>query len=427
VLAAVAPKLIEVGVDTIAGVLTKAGERHDKTVTALANGYFYASDGQGTVRSHAGWGCVVVVHGRFGSAGGPVQFSDPSKAEKFKDLGLVDDPNFYLEANVEYSAEGSAFELKPKILLFGKAIEDSWFSKERDLVVTVAFRRGLDATEKPAFGSTQFLFENVRENTAVEGSALQYKGGAWVPMHPLDDKLKEQLAADREWISDKANLEALEKHSEDFSKRLATKPPGDTPLTQASVQQLCALAAKHDTKEAECPQDLVAARREVAGLRSAEAQLLDLKKRIDDLKAKIAGKGLPKQQFELAPMTVQATITETREGNEYLHFAGKVLSAAKDDLKTGLKQELIPAEREKAREKEEADRKQKQAAQDALDLKALEALQAVETAEVALANAAADLAATERKKLELAVQLAKMKANIAYKAAGRNEPYSGIF
>lgn len=121
---------------------------------------------------------------------------------------------------------------------------------------------------------------------------------------------------------------------------------------------------------------------------------------------------------EFGAFLTTVVFTESRPANKFGVALAGVLSSSAGEIKTTLKEKLVPAERQKAeKEAEDTSRTQRQA----VILADLD----VQVAEAALSAALAVSPPVQDTVLKAQIELAKKKiaANAAYRRAGRTVPY----
>lgn len=427
--AALLPPLIDVGIDTVAETLKVAGANKDTVVKSSANGFFYALDKEGNLKSTETFGCVVVIKGSFGETPKTDGFHGIFSTRKGSliPLGLVEDPSFYFEARVKYSDDNTAFKLVPSYLYYNKFFASSLFTSKRDLVLTLNFHKVGGAADNNAFAASTIAFKDLNENSSISFKISEtggnYKESIWMPLMPIDESLK-------------TTIEGQKKNQEELNKinlQITTLGKNDEmePGLQTALKKLCALEKEEKKKlDPECfslaeyQDNLMKTRNAVKKIKNelSRSQQLDAanKKKKQLIKEITA-------IDNLSPFYIEAAITETKQGNKYVAFASSVFNASKDDLKTGIKNEVVKADKEK---KQEDDEKAKKDKQDLIDKAKVDALQAqieVEKAEVNLQGITATGSAIDIKNAESDVKLKKFEANIKFKNAGLSEPYPGIF
>lgn len=409
--AAVLPKLIETTVDYTAAALKVASEKEDSVQTAATSTEFYSFD-NGKINPSSAIGCVVVISGDFGEASQNADFGvfKPVRAA-IEDLGLSGEPKLYLEANIGYSKDRSSFRLQPQTFYVKDFETGSWFRQDRDYVFTFSFFDP-SKNDKSLFGSTNLSFTKIKKGDYIAFQLSKIKSG-WMSLPSLSD-------------SAVTKYNELEKAKEDYDKIIAdntvdafmvddkTPDNGSSPYIKASFQ-LCKeqrAANKMDPKvkvDDRCKSDSVSLAAKRVSLCSVSVS--KLKKKIDDETDSFS------KMTNLAPTNIQVSVTETRNPIKFLKFISDVANASKDDVKTALKNNIkIDADKEKSKkEKFDAEATNEEAIYKA----EIEVQTAINTKNKLVTPTTEDLSIAEYN-----IKIAKVKANTAYRAANKPEPYS---
>lgn len=132
-----APSIIKGVVSLAAAAANKYVGGGDAKYSARTDGAFAdtGSDGTPIARNH----CVTIVRGEFG----PEENASPAEdwtRTKLIEMGLVRQPDFYLESRIDYSPNHAAFRLIPSYLEY-RAAAAKRGHKSKDLLISYSFER----------------------------------------------------------------------------------------------------------------------------------------------------------------------------------------------------------------------------------------------------------------------------------------------
>ncbi|WP_288393315.1 hypothetical protein [uncultured Herbaspirillum sp.] len=421
-LAAVAPSVIEKGIDLAAGAASAAGA--DKTVSSATSSYqgnFYASS-DGTLHLHKSLACIVITRGRFGDkesrpAGGWGQNGFGTIARK---TGMQGNPDLYLEMTIDVSPDRSSFRLLPQYLYFAKPLEESsWRSPARGLTVSLSFSNS--GTDKP-FASTMLAFPTLTPPFESKYIYLSGYQSNWMAL-PVPSNRTTTL------MKDETDYQAqIKKNVDDLAPAAPKRTSDATDVSLEEAQKvLCELLKAEKKDDVSCPRNIAGQRALISRLskdvedKDARWAATQTKIKLEQWNKEYAQKRQAEQDSNtwvldnLQPFNLDVTMAETQAGSAFLKFVGSVLTAAKPAVTAVANAkiaEYTPTAAANA-----------QAASDAALLNAMEAKTAVERQLLKVTQASTDddrnAAAVELPKLKLA-------ANIAYRKADLPEPYPGV-
>ena len=424
--AVIAPKLIEGAVDSAAAALKAAGEAKTVSSTAMALSSFYAINDDADLVVKAG--CAVVVRGVFDDAKG----SGLDWASRYDELKAVQRVAFRLEARVEPVKGLKFFQLVPQYLEVDEFQESSLFQHDRDFVAALTMT--LPGGAQP-FGSATLAFHDLGKGTVLTAGDWRLKS-ATSPLIGFPAESTDATTA-------KAKREAVV-----APFLLATDiltPPKPKPFTpapdvyadrgvQAGLNAVCqavvdankTLDKQFRINDDRCSHGVVTARAALdAALEVAnrDAARQAWAKRV--CPKFVAGDGsscmadpdpeLSKKRFTL--FTTQLTLSETRQGSKFAAFLGSALGAAKADVSTVLKDQLVPKTQAQKDSDADADRT-KRADVMLADLAVTQAEDSLADLLLTANPASADVTAAR-----IAIVKAKIEANKAHRKAGGLPPY----
>lgn len=464
VIGALLPPLIDTGIDLIGGALKKAGEDDVTTLTARTSGHFYSSEASKQVLA-AGLelGCIVVIRGTFGEGASTDAFSSAYWKANGRllasDFGVVGDPSFYYEGNVDFSNDLTAFRLVSRVLKYDRTLKDGKRNGQRTIVITFKFQKPANGTEAKSFATSMLTFGELRVGTQLDQLGIASNSSGWMDLPAVTDtatnvltqsKAQSQSLAENKatkaWLTEKhravigedmskldttikaqeANIKALSAALAELERRYAKDRVEAEDLVDEVKAQDQSEAAKAQrrilrvVRDQGRAQQVADARRDLASAQTTHAELLQLRaaqKTVSDLETALGAANLSLANF--GPYNLEASISETRKGNEFLRKFGEALLASKADISKALVAELDPAAREQRKkeqqEKEDEDRKALYAARtDALS-KALNVLEKRVERDTLPASATA----LSRQQKDNAVLIAVESARVACSEAAR--------
>lgn len=426
----VLPKLIEAAVDQAGAALKAAAATESKATEATPTlGYFYNITNTGDLSITSSIGCLTVIRAVYkdakdgGLAGGDITAG-------------IDQTIFRMEAKFERIPGLRYFRLKPVYLQTGKFELSSFWNSLRDLSVSISLK-SLGAAEP--FASTTFQWQGLSEDTTFRVGDLRLSAAASPPLPYPADAADANAAKARQAANVAPYILAMDVLDKWVAKpRLAPRPAdlADTTASKA-LTDYCAelekanktLPGKARSVDRRC---LVALNASETKLSAALEQAYIRKESLDWARQLCPNydplvpnstctlsyaQGLSAGK-EFAPFLTQAVFTESRPASKFGAFLAGVLTSSSDDIKKGLKEKLIPAERKKIDEEGEQEARSKR--QDVL-LADLD----VAAAEAELSTAQAATPPVQATVVKAQIDLAKKKiaANTAYRKAGRDIPY----
>lgn len=155
---AVVPPLIEKGLKNLGEAIKKAGA--EKTYTAEANQTidFYSLDPQSrSLTANKQMTCIIVYQAEINGGRESTNWKKFSESEIFQDsakqlnknFGISSEPKFYFEATFSLSNDKTAFQLIPRIILYGDEIGPH--SGAESLVINVGFEIPSSSKDKNTF------------------------------------------------------------------------------------------------------------------------------------------------------------------------------------------------------------------------------------------------------------------------------------
>ncbi|MBW2739964.1 MAG: hypothetical protein JRE64_14215 [Deltaproteobacteria bacterium] len=450
------PNLIDKGVDLAASALREASKEKTVTASSTANGYFYKIDAtKYDPLPYAKGRRLIIVRGRFGpneEAKFKSKFWNSEKAKEFAmKIGMIEDPAFYYEGYFHFTNDNSTFRLVSLILEHNRFISSGLVSSKRDLVLSFLFKGTSKDNKIQGFALGVVKVKNLKKSTRLDRKALVGHETAWMPLMPLDKKITKIME------DAKQRKTALEKTENELIQRQENLDPQNPASETIKLQtEIDDLTATLDAKRLELEKkiallslagnkqdELKKAKKELSLFISSQMKSRELAKkkirlenlkRIPQLKKQsqtINDKEKSAIPFysKLSPYTVETTIHETRNGNKFLAFAADIIDSSKEGVKQAVKEDLVPAEKERIKAGEEAERLRIEQETTAAKRSALIALHTVKTQQQALDDFQTSGNATENDilKAQLALEEAKFDANTAYRKAGLEEPYPGVF
>lgn len=433
---------IQVAVDAVGAAIKAGGEDQTTTWTAKTSDLFYAFNAAtGSVSRAPGIACMVVLRGDFGSSNErKIEGVSKDDLEKLvTKFALSGAPYVYLESGVSPDSSNSYFRLRPQYLYFDSGEGGYWGNDKRDLVLNFSFKRPV-AADKSVFASTTLSFFGVPPKTSVRFLADGQKSD-WMQLPELDDAVKKDIEQIKQNGADAKQKQANEELS--AKKIIALKNvfcgTYERPIHsyRKALEALCTVAEKEKKTVSECPVSVF----EATLLANFEKTRDDARTQLATLGEKPSAKDYCAQPIAApiakatapssgsSPMklrgafTVEVALTETRKGSEFLKALGKAFESSKGDITTALKTELIPSQRAAAAKTADEAAVKEASNSDGLLVLALQAKQKVVIAEDTLANAAVGTTPGQLEQLKLAVQIAKISANTAYRNASQPLPY----
>lgn len=325
------------------------------------------------------------------------------------------------------SPDGNFFALKPAFLYFREPSESSIFSGTRDLNLSLSF---VSAAEKDPFASLNLNFKGLKPNTEVNLiSTKAPMTSGYLPVPPLNDvmksivesetvevtmhnkELKAQRDAKKAIEEGKKAGETLEKFHSLTTETERQMAMGYQPIYAQKLKAVCETAQKVKKRLEHCPDELFWANEELRFVAQQSQAILE-----GDAASKISTSNKTTEASDphlLDATNIVATLVESRDGNKFMKLVGEILEGSKADLKKNITSTL-PSEREKAIEAKETSQIDMQilAAEKLAEVRKLETEIIVETDPVKLSV------------LEGSLLVAKMKANQAYKNAGKTPPFA---
>lgn len=450
--AALIPSLVGSAVDSVAAMLKAAGEDKATVLNANAQTHFYRSNGEGKLDNAVQLGCLVVVGTAFGPDSAPdvpmdsAFDADAWAGAQVKEMAqeyMTSAPRFYFEAKVITDKQRGAFRLVPLILRFAapysKPFFGSLFSYKFSAAISVNFSVPGVATP---FASYIFHFPESKLPIELQDRALYGLSSGWLPLFPVDKIVSEEWDKEKTQRKEKDDWEKLsnpklpfvdtapilakikaycdgKKAEEDRTRQEAPKPenpvtpPAGTTPPGTNPAAPPAAAKPKETKPSDplCPTDLEKLAAEIARDRTIATGQYDLAYTASKFKT------LPPLPT-LAPTNVQVAVTETRTGNKFALYLGNALAGAKEGLVKAAKDQLPDAQK--------AAQTAAQDAQSDNDAAAVTAEVEVQKAKDGLLKLPADATPELRAQKEGELKAAQIKANKAYRKAGRSEPYPGV-
>lgn len=418
IVAAILPTLIDKAVDWAAAAAKAAGESKvypAETGTGVAA--MLKSDGSGVVALDKGFGCVVVTSGEIGQAQENT-LTGNWKSKTLVGLGFARNPRFYVEMSVVRSADGSYFALKPNYLYYREPSQSSWWTSDsRDVSLSLSF---IAPGQKEPFASSNLVLKGLRPGLDVTfGSRDAPLMTSYMPIASLDDistKIVEsEKASSAKYAKEQGvakDQELLKRKAEKARKQLETfhgltsisdrvRAMGYPVVYMQKLKAACSVAKKFRKEMENCPDELFWATEELRYVSHLSDAIAACDKQ--DATAPLTPTATPAQ---LGATSIQVTIVESRDGNEFMKFVGEVLDGSSGELKKVVKSTL-PSERAKAKD-------ELQDSEEELLISA-----ATERAKVVKLEAQLAQETDSIKKAELEGELltARLKANQAYRKA----------
>lgn len=429
-LLALAPKLIEGGVDAASNALKAAGESKSTSSSAKSTGNFYSVTSKGDLILN--YGCVVIVRGDFTN---PVDQARVGLYSSIAGLESLKSSSFEFEAKIE-SLKGLKFvRLKPLYLKSTRFADTSWFSKS-ERAFTIAISMDIPGGEQP-FGSAQFTFAGIEEGKEYKTGAWQFANADSAPFALAPESADATSARTKRQGDAAPYLIALDimqtEQKARASKGEAASPEKVPSLyaneeVRAAVRPFCSAvqnfnAMLPDASKAQderCKYVLEAVTdnldRALGLAHTDRARLAWATKTCGDIEIE-EGKEARCSKFNPSPdvpavtfFSTSATLVETRPGNKFLKFLGGALGAAKTEVSATIGERILP----RTAKQRELDDAASRDGRRGIVLADLQVVQAEETfASAVLEAKPADVTAAR-----IALVKAKIAANDAYRKAG---------
>ena len=333
--AAILPHLITEGVNYIGNALEEAAKAH--TDTRLASVNFESSKQYFP-------GCVQIARGHFHSNKSALNF-DWIKNTKFgakatqlqqSNILLASEPDFFFEGNFRISKDASAMSIYPVFLQFQGPIERRTLrpSGTRDVKLAFSIHKPEKAATDATSSSTELVFGRLEPRTIVEfdtqetlasgghtfGGTPVAGGAAKSEPSPIQPKSEFQPGPPPPSATEKSEPQVTVPSA---APQFKPAPAGDFQPGSPSSS---------GTERSESPaSSLVAVARPNLAFPN---ESLWFKTSLTD---------------NLTPYSMTVTVSETQEASKLLSFVSSVFTASEDDIEKVLKQNLIEAERDKAR------------------------------------------------------------------------------
>lgn len=178
---AVAPKLIDHGVDWFRELLEAKAEEFNMTTDSVTAGLFYVVNADGDdISVSPGYACLAIARGQLRT--GP---DSPGAAGYPDELGLSGRPHVYLEANFVYQLEGDFLyvRLEPSVFEFNQRIAPR--GDVKDVVATFSFEFvQISGQTENSRTITLILptFEDLTERTELSGPSISSLSSNWAPL-----------------------------------------------------------------------------------------------------------------------------------------------------------------------------------------------------------------------------------------------------
>jgi hypothetical protein len=442
-LAAVAPKLIEGGVDMAAKALTAAGQAKEDALDARTNSFYYVSHHEG--KNHINARCLVVVEAQTFDADSPPD-SHLSWARTSTTLKRFSAPRMVFMAAVRPLPEGKFITLEPAYLELNGTRKSGFFSARGKLDYNFAIAMETPGSTKP-FASSNFTFEGLTSSGVYTSTHPVLQSAKSLPM-PMPEvsapgqAIQSQLA--EIWAPRDRAAAILDRYIRRNDPRPAVQPSLYMPRSntfearQAYCQALSAANEKRPRSaflsDPICDFAVAEARATLANALSdmeLSQPLVSWAYEIcyPDVNARniriesppVEGHScqVPEQATKLHGLTytyftTHVVSSEVRPGSKFAKFLGEALSASKADVSRAFASKIPALTDAQKIAEEEGDRSARRAV--------LEADLAVEAAEATLA-ATPDSPVATKTQAKLALLKAKFTANDAYRKSGRVPPY----
>lgn len=437
VVAIVVPKLISGAIDAGADYLKAAGQSKAVSSQARVDGKFYDVTEEGDLKKSDGSRCLEIVRANFG---------DPTKdtvaehpwADGITNFAGINNVQFRLSA-IAVVVEKQYLKLIPTYFKVEKFQESSWFKKTRDYSIAVTFATPGSAAPFSAF---EFKFPGVRAGDEKQIGDMVGMESLPVPLPAdmADAKVAQtrQEAQAAPYVLAYDIINSRYRHDHPKTPALPTRPPIYDTSVQAAAQAYCHQLQQHNRSvprnfalnDERCTYGNEPSRLALEkGLKDAyisDAQVSWANSVCQIPPTRNAEGELEAQKCSTLPTVTgttgyfitTATLVETREGSKFAAYLGNALAASKDELSTLVQSKVIPAQREAARDA--ADKAKREGYEGML-----QADYAVEYAQAVLIETSAvpDIPASQLSAAKAKLLDSKIKANKAYRDAGRAAPY----
>jgi hypothetical protein len=385
----------------------------------------------------------------------------------------------YLEAKLVFSEEGTSFRLQPNYFSYQLPLVAEESPEDRyDTTFTFAFEPSAAGQTVTPFGLAILVFQQLKRSTILDKDDLIGKSSGWTPIPPLAEAALAEVKRVKDMYDTQATLSAkvaeftesiaaLQNKATRLRAELSAAPPPpaqpvptgnvfrdglaqatalasgekfDDVLFNAQLDTNASTAGSISTESLQEAQRKVNRQVEVRSNASYRAMVTELKstaeeglkrhaekkKAEDDLARKIdeigtwaAGKRL------VAPFTVRATMTEQPflPKNIFFLTAAAAFAASQKDLGGFISQSItqgLGLEGKDAQIKKIEDHGK-------LLIAAMQSLNAARDAQFELDRLPADATESIKRQRQLALDSAKINANITYLKAGLDPPYPEAF
>lgn len=191
------PAIIDIGFEVLVKELRATAGEYMATSTAVTASHLlrYRSAANGPGAPLRRWvepnfNCLVVVRGAFGDPKHKHLVREHWKAHEgaLTELGVVRDPDFYLEMTPEVSSDGTAFILRPRAVEFAKAasrIRTPRHEKAvKDVTVSVTWR--VPSGTSGVLGVSLITFGRLRVQPVVVDELSFARSWIWIPAPSFD-------------------------------------------------------------------------------------------------------------------------------------------------------------------------------------------------------------------------------------------------
>ncbi|MFD1122448.1 hypothetical protein ACFQ2T_08045 [Methylophilus flavus] len=431
VLGLLAQAVIPVAVDWAAEALAAQGREESKTWTVKGSSNLYKLSSKNgveyTTRSPS-FGCLTIAipDNSSKTSAKPSEFQSIYKEmvleSKISSFRLPADPLIYIEFGIISTKDNRNFKLVPELLYYKRPTTTSWTKKPRDLSFTFNFNQPGESTP---FASTVISFEDLEQGeyrNYKTTPTLGMNGSEWLPLSGLDEAdqkvINNYKAKYQEFMSSRTEFLNYEKQYKQLTEIASSTKIIANQKVSPELKEFCKSLKSIKEQSQYCPPEKYLAKKHAFQLlnKLEASSNLETMAIPDENKYPAPPKDL---NAPASPFNMSLIITETRDASAFFKHLAVALDKNKKEVSDELVKTLIPSQRKTVKEAQVAEKNKKASDQDAAAVAALAANKNVLDAQIALDNAVnSELSELAIEKFKKDLLMAKINANIAYRAAG---------
>ncbi len=176
-------RVIDVGIDALAGFIQQKAKATPQTVTGMSNTYVFD---KASAKADLYAGCVTLVRGLMNAhpdASNNGKFSSywQTRAPKSAALGLplAQDPAIYLESHAVMSADRTAISFVPAFFYYGSPLDDGGTDHKAITVRYDLFSPAKGQDQTTILGTGSFVIDAVEPQTEITAAGFGLKHTPW--------------------------------------------------------------------------------------------------------------------------------------------------------------------------------------------------------------------------------------------------------